>query len=178
MLCGVFGVSSSGYYDYRRRQQQIDIERLALKARLRELFKQSRSSAGSRTLKTRLNAEGMVIGRFKVRRLMQELGLVSKQPGAPVYQRAAREHPKLPNWLDRKFDVRSPNQVWCGDITYLWTGNCWSYLAVVWDLYARRAVGWSMSNRPDADLVTRALQHAWEQRGRLNRPGFFGGLRS
>ena len=27
-----------------------------------------------------------------------------------------------------------PNQVWCGDITYVWAGGCWQYLAAVLDL--------------------------------------------
>jgi hypothetical protein len=53
---------------------------------------------------------------------------------------------------------------WCGDITYLWTGNAWHYAAVVIDLYARRVIGWSLSKRPDAELAARALDMAYEQR--------------
>lgn len=34
------------------------------------------------------------------------------------------------------------------------------------DLYARRIVGWAPSNKPDADLVIKALDMAYEQRGR------------
>ncbi|VAX04667.1 Mobile element protein [hydrothermal vent metagenome] len=46
-----------------------------------------------------------------------------------------------PNHLNRKFTVQRPDNVWCGDVTYLWTGSAWVYLAVVLDLYARRVVG-------------------------------------
>jgi putative transposase len=42
--------------------------------------------------------------------------------------------------------------VWCGDVTYIWAGNRWIYLAAVMDLYARRIVGWALSNRPDSQL--------------------------
>ncbi|RML22131.1 hypothetical protein APX70_02662, partial [Pseudomonas syringae pv. maculicola] len=42
----------------------------------------------------------------------------------------------------------------------------WHYLAVVMDLYARRVVGWALSNKPDANLVIKALDMAYEQRGR------------
>ncbi|MBE0401339.1 DDE-type integrase/transposase/recombinase [Halomonas sp. FME1] len=52
-----------------------------------------------------------------------------------------------------------------GDIPYIWSGQRWSYLAVVLDLYACRVVGWAMSCSPDADFVVKALDHAWEQRG-------------
>lgn len=129
------------------------------------LFRQSRNSAGSRTLKTKLNNKGMDIGRFKVRRLMKELNLVSKQPGTHKYKHVTCERPDTPNSLARNFNVEQPNQVWCGDITYIWTGNTWSYLAAILDLHTRRVVGWSISGQPDANLVTQALQHAWEQRG-------------
>lgn len=112
-----------------------------------------------------LNDEGMVIGRFKVRRLMQELSLVCKQPRPHAYKQATVERPDIPNLLAREFTVEKPNPVWCGDITYIWSGQCWNYLAVVLDLYARRVVGWAMSSSPDAELVVKALEHAWEQRG-------------
>ena len=126
LLCSVLGVSRSGYYEHRCRQQAIDPERVTLKARLRELFRSSRRSAGSRTLKKKLNDEGVVIGRFKVHRLMQEMNLISKQPGAHKYQQNVAERPDIPNRLNRKFNVERNNQVWCGHITYIWTGRSWS----------------------------------------------------
>ncbi|MDZ5601810.1 IS3 family transposase [Pseudomonas sp. RP23018S] len=68
--------------------------------------------------------------------------------------------------MNRAFDVEAPNQVWCSDITYVWAQDKWHYLAVVLDLYARRVVGWALSEKPDADLVVKALDVAYEQRGR------------
>jgi len=66
--------------------------------------------------------------------------------------------------LNREFNVEKPNKVWCGDITYVWAGSCWCYLATVIDLYARRIVGWAISEQPDAALTVKALEMAWEQR--------------
>jgi len=68
--------------------------------------------------------------------------------------------------VDRKFDVDAPNKAWCGDITFIWTGSSWSYAAVVIDLFKRRVIGYSMSSRPDAALAIRALDMAYEMRGR------------
>ena len=166
MVCAAFDVSRSSYYDYRQRRGRIDVERLALKAKVNRLFSKSRSSAGSRTMVGLLSEEGIAAGRFKVRRLMSEQGLICKQPGPHAYKQATVERIDIPNHLAREFVVDQPDQVWCGDITYVWTGQAWSYLAVVLDLYARRVVGWAMSASPDADLVVKALDHAWEQRGR------------
>ncbi|WP_148127615.1 IS3 family transposase, partial [Candidatus Erwinia dacicola] len=53
-----------------------------------------------------------------------------------------------------------------GDVTYIWTGKCWAYLAVVLDLFARKPVGWAMSTSPDSALTVKALQMAWELRGK------------
>ena len=166
MVCAAFDINRSCYYEHRQKVQRVDAERVALRAQVNELFNKSRSSAGSRTIQGLLNDQGVGIGRFKVRRLMSELGLVCKQPGPHAYKRATVERLDIPNRLDREFDVAQPDQVWCGDITYIWTGQRWSYLAVVLDLYARRVVGWAMSDTADADLVVQALDHAWEQRGR------------
>lgn len=78
---------------------------------LRRLFKESRDSAGSRALLSMMRALGHQIGRCKVRRLMKEAGLVSKQPGIHRYQVARSERPDIPNLLARGFDVQKPNQV-------------------------------------------------------------------
>ncbi|SUI81202.1 Uncharacterised protein [Serratia quinivorans] len=46
----------------------------------------------------------------------------------------SKEHIEIPNYLERQFVVTEPNQVWCGDVTYIWTSKRWAYLAVVLDL--------------------------------------------
>ena len=166
MVCAAFDIKRSCYYAHRQRTQQVDANHVELRAQVNQLFNKSRSSAGSRTLQGLLNEQGVSIGRFKVRRLMRELGLICKQPGPHAYKRATVERLDIPNHLAREFDVARPDQVWCGDITYIWTGQRWCYLAVVLDLYARRVVGWAMSDTADAGLVVQALDHAWEQRGR------------
>jgi len=153
MVCNAFDISRSSYYEYRHRRNHVDVERMALRAQVSRLFTKSRSSAGSRTIKGLLSEEGTVVGRFKVRRLMSELGLICKQPGPHAYKQATVERPDIPNHLDREFAVEQPDEVWCGDITYIWSGQRWSYLAVILDLCARRVVGWAMSSSPDADLV-------------------------
>ncbi|GGB53166.1 hypothetical protein GCM10011502_27950 [Oceanisphaera marina] len=56
--------------------------------------------------------------------------------------------------------------MWCGDVTYIWTGNRWAYLAVVMDLFARKSIGWAMSWSPDSQLTTKALTMTFEVRGR------------
>ncbi|HBO7953760.1 TPA: IS3-like element IS222 family transposase, partial [Pseudomonas aeruginosa] len=143
-----------------------DARRVALRSQVNQLFSQSRGSAGSRSILGMLREEGVTIGRFRVRRLMRELGLVSKQPGSHAYKQATVERPDIPNRLNREFATEHPNQVWCGDITYVWAQGRWHYLAAVLDLHTRRVIGWAFSAKPDAELVIKALDMAYEQRGK------------
>jgi len=109
---------------------------------------------------------GMQMSRYVASKLMSELQLYSCQQPKHSYKRATKEHPIAPNHLDRQFSVDRPNQVWCGDITYIWAGQRWAYLAVVLDLYARKVVGWALSLNPDSDLTGKALTMAYELRGK------------
>lgn len=106
------------------------------------------------------------MGRFKARSLMKEAGVVSKQTRKHKYKPAGQSALIAPNELNREFKVKKPNQVWCGDITFIWAGTRWLYLAVVLDLYARRVVGWSMSKCADTELAAKALDMAYESRDR------------
>jgi putative transposase len=95
---------------------------------------------------------------------MQTCHLVSTQPGKPKFRVAQAEAAAVPNQLDRAFQPTAPNRVWCGDITYVQVAGQWAYLAVVLDLYARRVVGWQVSDTPDTTLVLQALRRAVETR--------------
>ena len=125
----------------------------------------SNGSAGARTIARMVTAEGVPLSRYRARRRMQYLGLVSSQQPRHRYKKADQPHIGIPNVLDRQFDVDAPNKVWAGDITYVWTGKRWGYLAVVLDLFARKPVGWAMSLSPDSELVKKALSMAYESRG-------------
>ena len=71
----------------------------------------------------------------------------------------------FPNRLERDFVASEPNQIWAGDITYVWTREGWLYLAVVIDLHSRKVVGWSMGRRLTSTLVCDALRMAlWARR--------------
>lgn len=162
LLCRVIGVKHSSYYDWRKRGGKvIPAEALQLRRRMKELFRASRGSLGSRMMMENLNDEGFNIGRYRVRMLMKSMGLVVKRKRKyKITTDSKHNHPIAENILDRQFYPTSPNQVWATDITYLWTQEGWLYLAVVIDLCSRRVVGWSMDKRMNKALVIRALMMA------------------
>ncbi len=159
-LCEAFGVGRSSYYSQLQSRVRIDPERERLRARAVALHQGSRGAAGARTLSAALKAEGESVGRYKAGRLMTEAGLESTQPHGHRYKKTGGEATAAPNHLDREFTVEAPNRVWCGDITYIWAGTGWIYLAVVLDLQGMSRRGDCWDSAPMERFV-RSLKTEW-----------------
>ena len=141
-----------------RQQEQLEYKII-------EIFESSKGCYGSRRIRDELLAQGTEIGRFKTRRLMKKLGLrVKTTKKYRVATNSNHKHPVAENVLNRKFCPVAANKIWATDITYIWTLEGWSYLAIVMDLYSRRVVGWSIGSRMTKSLVLSALDMAFWQR--------------
>jgi putative transposase len=164
-LLRAFNVPRSSYA-YRCKQAiEVKPDRERVKALARDIHTASRGAAGARTISGMLKLQGESVGRYKAASLMKEAGLVSKQQKKHRYRIAKEESVIAENKLNREFNVTHADQVWCGDVTYVWSGRQWLYLAVVLDLYKRRVVGWACSRHPDSQLTIQALRMAVESRG-------------
>jgi putative transposase len=166
VLCEVFGVHRSTYKYWLGRDRPLSPEVAKLYGQVKEVHRQNNGSAGARTIAIMATDNGFPLSRYRASNIMKKLNLVSCQLPQHAYKKATKEHVAIPNILDRQFAVIEPNQLWCGDVTYIWTGNRWAYLAVVMDLFARKPVGWAMSHSPDSNLTCQALTMAFESRGR------------
>lgn len=91
-------------------------------------------SAGARSIADIVTTKGILLSRYQATNIMKQRGLVSCQVKKHRYKKVEKEHLNIPNTLDRQFAVTEPNQVWCGDVTYIWSVQRWLYLAVVIDL--------------------------------------------
>src|ERR1051325_6253380 len=119
-LCQVLGVSKSGYYASRRQALPTPPSELAVT--LEEAFWRHSRRYGSRRLYAEVEADGVVIGRHKIRRLMREQNLRAIQPKGFVPRTTDSRHGgKIsPNLLiGRLLPPAKPNEVVVGDITYL-----------------------------------------------------------
>jgi putative transposase len=168
LLCEVLQVSRSGFYAYVQRQTSccVDAEEVALVARVQAIAAETRHSYGSRRMAKQLQDDGFAVGRYKARRLMRQAKVTVERPKqrGPVTTDSRHSYAVAPNVLARQFDVEQPDQVWVGDITYIWTTEGWLYLAVLLDLYSRKVVGWALSHRVDTALVQDALRMALGRR--------------
>ena len=161
-LCQVVEVSQSGYFAWRSRPASPrQREDLVLLAHIRSAFTRSHETYGSPRMTRELQDEGLTVGRRRTARLMRENGLKARQKRR--FKRTTDSHhsfPVAPNLLEQDFSAEGPNEKWAADISYLWTNEGWLYLAVVLDLFARRVVGWAVSDRLHKELALEALRKA------------------
>ncbi len=162
ILCRVLEVSRSGYYAWRARKPSARaLEDEQLRPKVVEAFATGRGTYGSPRVRDELVDQGVRIGRKRVARLMRELGLRGVCPRKfRVTTDSDHDHPIAENLLDRNFEASKPNEKWTTDITYVWTGEGWLYLAVVMDLFSRRIVGWSTADHMETSLCLEALRKA------------------
>lgn len=162
-ICRNLKLQRSGYYR-RSVQKPIDAEEVMLKAKVQQIHHEMHATYGSRRMCAELNAQGYLLGRYKVRRVMKNLSLKAKRPKQHRYPTIGQMSSIAPNTLNRQFNPAQSNSHWTGDITYIRTSQGWLYLAIVLDLYSRRVVGWAFSGQPNSELSTRALQLAVQHR--------------
>jgi putative transposase len=166
VMCRALAVSPAGYYAWAARPES---RRTAANRRLmiliRVIHAESRRTYGSPRVHATLQAQGQRVGEHRVARLMR-MG-ASRAKTVKTWRAttdSAHLYPVVPNTLNRQFAVANPNEVWAGDITYVWTAEGWLYLAVVLDLYSRRVIAWAMGSRLTQELATAALTMAVEHR--------------
>jgi putative transposase len=166
VLCRALAVSSSGFYAWRSRApstRAIENARLALTIQC--VHREYREAYGTERLWRELRERGEPCGRHRVARLRRRHGVVTKRRHRYLRARASYQlAPPAPNRLRWPFHSAGPNRIWVTDITYVPTRQGWLYLAVVLDLFARRVIGWAMSNRQDQELASSALMMAIDRR--------------
>ena len=116
-LCRVLKISRSGYYMARQRSR-IQPSVCETSVHLKAAFAASGGAYGSRRLRTAVASRGVVVGLYRVRRLMRQHGL------RPVWKRkfvhttdSKHALPISPNVLNGQFNPTRPNQAWVADIS-------------------------------------------------------------
>jgi transposase InsO family protein len=155
-------VGRSGFYAWRKRakserQQQNE----SLTEQIRAAYEESDATYGSPRIYSELKEAGIPCSQKRIARLMRLHNLSAVRPKRfVVTTNSDHKMPVAENLLARLFEAEQPDTRWTADITYLWTGQGWLYLAVILDLFSRRIVGWAMDQTIDRTLVLSALDMA------------------
>lgn len=163
-MCKMLEVSTSAYYDWiARPPSRHEIEDARLTEKIQDIYETHKGNYGARRIRDDLldDTEVISVSRGRVTRLMQEDGLQCKRKKKfKATTNSKHDLAIAPDLLKRNFSPVRPNQSYVADMTYIWTSEGWLYLAVVIDLFSRLVVGWSLSSRMTAAIVTDALRMA------------------
>jgi putative transposase len=162
--CALLGLARSSVYRPPLAANEND---LALMRRLDELFT-AWPFLGSRRMTAMLRAEGHVINRKRVQRLMRRMGIAALGP-KPRTTKPAPGHQIFP-YLLRGMVIDRPNQVWAADITYIPIGRGFLYLVAIIDWASRAVLSWRLSNTMDVSFCVAALEEAL---ARFGTPAIF-----
>lgn len=171
-ICRVLPIAPSTYYTHKA--IEADPERASARARrdaalrpeIRRVWRENFSVYGVRKVWRQLRREGTAVARCTVGRLMREMGLrgAIRGRGFKVTTQPDERLDRPRDLVDRDFSARRPNELWVSDLTYVRTGSSFAYVAFVIDAFARRIVGWQVSNSLKSDLALNALEQAIAER--------------
>ncbi|MDJ1470237.1 IS3 family transposase [Xanthocytophaga flava] len=170
MLCELLQVSRAAYYRHRKRLtfQTEQVEQTPVEQQVKQVFVDHKRRYGTRRIQAELKAQGIHIGRWKIRKYLKKEGLQAIQPKSFVPKTTDSAHGKRnsPNLLldldgNRIFQVQAINKVWVGDLTYLPVcDGSFLYLNIWIDLFSRNIVGWQLQESMEESLVIDSLKKA------------------
>jgi putative transposase len=142
---------SSLYYE----AQSVKVDDVSLLNEIREAWEKY-PFYGYRRITKELKADGIVVNKKRVQRLMREGGIQAIHPG-PNTSRRNQEHAICP-YLLRGMEIARRDQVWMVDITYLRLEQGFVYLVALMDVYSRYVVGWKLSTTLETGFCIEALK--------------------
>lgn len=102
------------------------------------------------------------IGRDRIRRLLQRMGLEAVYPKKRMHTSIPDHAHRTYPYLLRGLPVLRPNHVWGTDITYVRLEEGWAYLVALLDWFSRYVVAWELSRTLESDFCISALERALE----------------
>jgi putative transposase len=172
-ICEQLPIAPSTFYEHKARE--TDPDRLPSRAKrdidlsiaIQRVWQENFRVYGVRKIWRQLNRETIHVARCTVERLMRQLsiqGVVRGRRCRTTISDPAADHPA--DLVNRQFMAKRPDQLWVADFTYVATWSGFVYVAFITDVFARRIVGWRVSNSMRTDFVLDALEQAiWARKG-------------
>ena len=159
-MCKVFGVSRSGYYDWRNRQDKPNKDQWLIDL-ITQAQKVSKQTYGHRRIQRWLLRKHKKHVNLKViLRVMRRYDLLSKIRRVRPYMQYQKALHKYPNLLDRQFEQVLPNLFWVTDITYIHTAKGMVYMCAVMDLCGKMVLAYRIGTDMTTSLVTDTIRDA------------------
>ena len=159
-ICTLAGVSSSGYYKWKKRKDIIpkDQEDVLL---VQEIFLKGKKKWGWRRIRMELEGRDIIMNHKKIQRIMRQNDFITAIRRKNPYRMIAKkglEHRTAPNILNREFGGSVPYRALCTDITYLWWKRRFVYLSTVKDVCSGEIVAWELDRSLHLPLVLKTIE--------------------
>ena len=166
LLCRVLEVSRAAYYRWKASPvSDRAVANLVLLRKIRKAHTESDGKYGSPRIYAELQDQGVGASRGRIARLMAASGIVGVRGRRRIRTTTPAKKPApFADLVKRRFKATRPNELWCGDLTYVHTGEGFLYLASVIDVFSRRVIGWAIATHMRAELVCDALRMAMANR--------------
>lgn len=155
-MCAVLNIPRSTFY-YESKSEPINTVDEHTDDVIR-IFKANRKSYGTRRIRKALSDEGKTVSRRRIKRIMNENGLVSTYTVAKYkVHKSTPNNDIVENSVNREFDDRECLEVIVSDLTYVRVNGKWHYVCLILDLHNREIIGHSAGPHKDAQLVFQAF---------------------
>jgi putative transposase len=161
-LCVTAGVSRAGYYRHRRGNPNRP-DGTALRDQIQRIALEM-PAYGYRRMQVALGEKGWQVNSKRLLRLLREDNLLCVRRRKWV--RTTDSNHELPVYrnLVPELVLSGINQLWVADITYIRLRWEFIYLALILDVFSRRAIGWKLGRSLETELALGALEQALANR--------------
>ena len=162
VMCKLFGVSRSGYYDFVRRLDRPEAD-AGLAQLIREQQKHCRQTYGYRRMWMWLGKQGIHHNPKTVLRVIKKYDLLAEIRRPRKWVNMGQQIHRYENLLNRDFHADRPNSKWVTDISYIHTGQGVLYLSMIRDLYDNSIVAYKTAESQTINLVLDTIRLAVKQ---------------
>jgi transposase InsO family protein len=151
---------STYYYHIQERTDRYETER----ARIKAVHVENKGRYGYRRITMQLRNEGFKVNHKTVYRLMKEESLKNVRKRCSYHSYRGETGVVAKNILNRNFSATAPNQKWTTDVTQVDINGSWCYLSPILDMYNGEIVCYTLSDRPNLNMVMKMLEKAYATR--------------
>ncbi|MBU1143286.1 MAG: IS3 family transposase [Firmicutes bacterium] len=161
LLCELFKINRSTYYNYVNHQTTPQIERdILLKKQIFEIYNHHKKIASAAKIKVLLQEQNITVSEKKTRFLMTELGIQFTKTKFTKKYRRPRTSIMYKNILNQDFNQPIPNRVWVSDTTEIKINYKPVYLCVIIDLFSRKVISYELSKVNNTRLSLTTYRNA------------------
>jgi len=123
-------------------------------------YRRRQPKVGTRKLHMMLKGDGINIGRDRLFSILRSKRLLIKKKRKYIITTNSRHRFRMYKNLIKSKEIKRPNQVYVGDITYIRTKDGFRYLSLLTDKYSRKIVGYSLNDNLGLEGVKKAFRMA------------------